>query len=239
MYQERNYREWVSTEGLLCTSVTLSESDLCILAPVDVTEPATQYLQEARWTLEKYIGRDGKFLTSLIPHEPLHHAPMIVHRMCEASKLFAVGPMACVAGAIADCVGEQLSKNLDHLVVENGGDIFINTNKTLTFGLFAGNDSPFTGKLRFSVGQKKGRFGVCTSSGTVGHSYSRGKADAVCIIADSATLADAAATAYCNQVQRPGDIQRVLDKAANDSCIQGIIIAFHDQLGIWGCVEIN
>ena len=122
-------------------------------------------------------------------------------------------------------------------MVENGGDIFVRCSRPLVFTLYAGEESPFTGRLRFSP-QGQGSFGVCTSSGTVGHSKSFGKADAVCVIARDAAVADAAATALCNRIVSDADLDRVMEAAAADGEIMGLITAMGERIGVWGCVEI-
>ena len=142
--------------------------------------------------------------------------------------------MAAVAGAIAECVGEQLPGDA---VVENGGDIFVRSGRPLVFTLYAGEDSPFTGRLRFSPRVDEA-FGVCTSSGSVGHSRSFGKADAVCVIAKDTAVADAAATALCNRIKQNSDLDEVVKAAAKDEGILGIIVALGEVLGVWGKVEI-
>lgn len=238
MYQERTYRNWVTASNLIANQVCQAESDLLILAPGDIRQLAGDLLAEVRSDLVGYIQRDHKFLTSLKPHQPLHDAPLIATRMADSASLYGVGPMAAVAGAIAECVGEQISAVQSEVVVENGGDIFIHSQRPMTFTLFAGDRSPFSGKLKFTTRATRGRLGVCTSSGTVGHSYSQGRADAVCVISRSTPQADAAATALANKVRKQADIDPVLEYAAADGSILGVLAALGDRLGIWGDVEI-
>jgi len=76
--------------------------------------------------------------------------------------------------------------------------------------------------------------GVCTSSATVGPSLSFGRADAVCVLAPSVALADAAASAIGNLVLKKDDIQRALDFGATIPGVEGIVIVFRDNLGVWG-----
>ena len=80
--------------------------------------------------------------------------------------------------------------------------------------------------------------GVCTSSGTVGHSLSFGKADAVCVLAESCTIADAAATAIGNLIQSIADIEFAIAKGKCIENIQGIIIIVGEKIGIWGDLEV-
>jgi len=238
MYQERTYRSLIAVDDLVTSRVCAGESDLLILANQDVTRPGREFLLEVRNDLESYISRDPTFLTSRVAHRPLHNAPWIAIRMAEVSSYYNIGPMAAVAGAVADCVGQQLMKSQTDVIIENGGDIFVHTRKPIVFTLYAGENSPFSGKLKFKPTLSDSSFGVCTSSGTVGHSYSQGRADAVCVVSQTASQADAAATAMGNQVKHRKDIDRVIQEASNDPNILGIIVAMEDKLGIWGKVEI-
>lgn len=223
-------------DGLVPSHVCRDESDLFILAREDLARSASGLLEEVRRDLEAYIRRDEKFRTTLEPYQPAHDAPLIAVRMAAASARYGVGPMASVAGAIAECVGEQLASGVGDVVVENGGDIYAKSERPLVLTLYAGEESLFTGNLRFSP-RVCGSYGVCTSSGTVGHSKSFGKADAVCVIAQSVARADAAATALCNQIHTQADVDRVVEQAA-DREILGILVAMGDRLGLWGDVEI-
>jgi uncharacterized protein len=60
----------------------------------------------------------------------------------------------------------------------------------------------------------------------------------VCVVSQTASQADAAATAVGNQVNHKEDIGRVIQEASNNHNILGIIVALEDKLGIWGMVEI-
>ncbi len=126
---------------------------------------------------------------------------MIVKTMAEAAEKAGVGPMAAVAGAIAEYVGRELLPFSREVIVENGGDIFLKTQKTRSIGIYAGESSPFTGKLALRIEPKDTPLGICTSAGTVGHSLSFGKCDAAILVSPSASLADAAATAVGNLIQ--------------------------------------
>jgi ApbE superfamily uncharacterized protein (UPF0280 family) len=237
-YQERTYQQSIQAEGLVRSHVWVDESDLCILASADVTNLAEDLLREVRADLLAYLQRDERFRLTLDPYEPLFDAPLVAVRMAAAARRFEVGPMAAVAGAIADCVGEQLSQHYPDVVVENGGDIYLRCERQVLMTVYAGERSPFAGKLRFLVQHAGRRMGVCTSSGTVGHSFSKGKADAVCVVAESSADADAAATFFGNQVQSCDDINRVVDSAMQRDGVLGILVAIGDRLGVWGAVEI-
>jgi ApbE superfamily uncharacterized protein (UPF0280 family) len=80
--------------------------------------------------------------------------------------------------------------------------------------------------------------GVCTSSGTVGHSLSFGCADACCVKSGSAALADAAATAIGNIVKSEKDIQNGLTTGMKIEGVLGIVIIIGGQLGAAGDIEL-
>jgi ApbE superfamily uncharacterized protein (UPF0280 family) len=79
---------------------------------------------------------------------------------------------------------------------------------------------------------------VCTSSGTVGHSLSMGKADAVCIVSASCPVADAAATAVGNHVLTAADIHKAIEFGKKIKGVDGIIVIIKDKIGMWGDLEI-
>jgi len=157
--------------------------------------------------------------------------------MLQAAMLAQVGPMAAVAGAIAEKVGVDLLTHTQQIVVENGGDIFLKVSKDLTIGIYAGN-SPLSDKIGLKILLSHTPLGVCTSSGTVGHSLSFGKSDAVTVIAQSTPLADAAATAIGNLVKEKRDIEKGLELAKFIKGIHGALIIVNDQFGAWGNIEI-
>jgi ApbE superfamily uncharacterized protein (UPF0280 family) len=185
--------------------------------------------------VEEYISRHPEFKTTLDPCD-VEDAPDIVKEMAK-SRAAGVGPMAAVAGAVAEFVGRELKKHSEEVIVENGGDIYVETARDLKVGLFAG-DSPFTGKLAISISGEDTPLGVCTSSGTVGHSLSFGKADAVTIICRSTALADAHATAIANLVKEPDDIDKVLELAGNTPDILGILAVLGSKHGSWGNIRL-
>ena len=145
--------------------------------------------------------------------------------------------MAAVAGAIAGFVGRELLDFSPEVIVENGGDIYLRTLRRRTIGIFAGG-SPLTGKLGLQIEPEDTPLGICTSSGTVGHSLSFGRADAVIVLADSATLADAAATAIGNRVSDVADIEKGIEFARGIGKLKGVVIIKDDKLGVWGEVKL-
>ncbi|MCP4613862.1 MAG: UPF0280 family protein, partial [Planctomycetes bacterium] len=142
-----------------------------------------------------------------------------------------------VAGAIAEKVGKYLLAYSPEIIVENGGDIFLKTTEKRLVGIYAG-DSPLTGKIALEINSDETPMGICTSSGTVGHSLSFGNADAVIVISPSTPLADAAATAIGNIIHEVTHINSGIEFAQGIDGLKGIVIIKDDTMGIWGEVKI-
>jgi len=237
-YRKRTYRNRISKGGLVSFQVKIKETDLYIGADTDCTDAALQSVRRHRECIEEYVRHNSSFMDSMTPVAIDAFAPAIIREMIEASGRCGVGPMASVAGAIARYVGLDLMEHSDNVIIENGGDIFLRLiDKDATVGIFAG-DSPLSYRVSLKVKSGGAPFGVCTSSGTVGHSTSFGKADAVCVTSQSATLADAAATSIGNRVKREGDIKRALDYGMGIEGILGVLIIVGDKLGVRGDMEL-
>jgi ApbE superfamily uncharacterized protein (UPF0280 family) len=237
-YETRFYRDWSRDRDLISFTVAVKESDLYVRATRNLGRKAMKVLLKHRAALEEYIGRRPEFLTTLEPFAVGPDAPLIVKTMADAAEKAGVGPMAAVAGAIAEYVGRELLPFSREVIVENGGDIFLKTQKTRSIGIYAGESSPFTGKLALKVDPKETPLGICTSAGTVGHSLSFGQCDAAILLSASAALADAAATAVGNLIQSADDIPRGIDFSKGVEGIKGVVIIKGDRIGIWGDVRL-
>jgi ApbE superfamily uncharacterized protein (UPF0280 family) len=158
--------------------------------------------------------------------------------MADAAKKAGVGPMAAIAGAIAEFIGRDLVAFSDEIIVENGGDIFIKTKVTRRVGIYAGESSPFTGRIAIEVPPDEKGLGVCTSSGTVSHSLNFGRADAICIISGNTALADAVATIAGNAVKNKDDIKKGIEIAKSIDGIKGALIIVRDKMGSWGKIKL-
>ena len=230
------YRRWVTGDDLVGFRVTVGETDLLIRARADLTGPAGDAVRACRESIEDYIARDPDFATALEPCD-VTDAPDIVRAMADAGRTAGVGPMAAVAGAVAQFVGEALLAHSPEVIVENGGDLYIKTDHRIRVGMYAG-DSPFTGRLALLVAPEKTPMGMCTSSGTVGHSMSLGRADAVTVICRSAAVADAYATAYANRISSPDDVNTVLALGEKSPDVLGLVIIVGPTLGSWGDITL-
>ncbi|MBI5557454.1 MAG: UPF0280 family protein [Deltaproteobacteria bacterium] len=237
-YRKRNYRSIMASEGLTSSHVTIRETDLFILADKDVSAEAAHLVLAYRGQLENYISRHPKFLVSLIPLEMDSLAPPIVKAMLSAGTQAGVGPMAAVAGALAEFVGKDLLKaTSNEIIVENGGDIFMYRRHESHVAIFAGT-SLLSNKIGIKIPANAMPLGICTSSGTIGHSLSFGQADAVTVLAPSTALADAAATRLGNELKKKSDMDRTLKIAQTLPDLRGVVIVKDDQLGVWGEIEL-
>ncbi|MEN8142094.1 MAG: UPF0280 family protein [Thermodesulfobacteriota bacterium] len=238
-YCEREYREVVDARGLLSSQVQVKETDLHILAPVDVAEAATHLTIQYRNQLESYLARLPAFIEALSPLAEDPTAPPMIREMIKAGLDAGVGPMAAVAGVIAEYVGRGLLARDDcgEVVVENGGDIFMKRDNDSTIAIYAG-ESSLSYRVGVKVSARSMPVGICTSSGTVGHSLSLGRADSVTVISQSTALADAVATRLGNEVGNSGDIGPALELAAKIPGLNGVVIVAGEELGAWGQVEL-
>jgi uncharacterized protein len=238
MYEPRTYRDWIKDRDLVSFNVIVKETDLHIRARSNLETQALESIKRHRQPLEDYIKGHPDFYHSLEPVEAEEGAPPIVTDMAEAAETAGVGPMAAVAGAVAEAVGRDLLSFSPEIIVENGGDIFMKTARKRKVGIFAGAKSPFSGKIALEIDPEDCPLGICTSSGTVGPSLSFGYADAVIILAGSAALADAAATAVGNNIKTAADIDREIGQAGSRYGISGLVIIKDDRIGLWGNVRI-
>jgi uncharacterized protein len=210
---------------------------LLISSDTNLSDVSLKSLAKHRHSLETYIKSHPDFLASLLPLLEDDLAPPIVRDMLAKSKICGVGPMAGVAGALSEFVGYDLLNLTKNLILENGGDIFIKTENKLIASVYAGV-SPLSYNVNFVVKPQDSPLGICTSSATVGPSLSFGRADAVCVISKSATLADAAASAIGNKVKSKNDIKPALDFGIKIKDITGIIIIIENEMGVIGKVEL-
>jgi uncharacterized protein len=237
VYQPRTYRNWVKHEDLVSFNVMVEETDCFFSADLNLKPKSRKLILKYRNILKKYISSHPLFLTTLEPLIVESDAPKIVKAMASDGAKAGVGPMAAVAGAIAHFVGEELTRFSSNMIIENGGDIYLRSQKDRKLGIFAGN-SPLSGKIGLDIAAKDTPLGISTSSGTVGHSLSFGKADAVVVLADTAILSDAAATAIGNLIITPLDIPKGIERAKSIAGIRGVIIIKDEEMGLWGNLKV-
>jgi ApbE superfamily uncharacterized protein (UPF0280 family) len=215
----------------------VKETDLFIRAQSDLKKHALDSVIKYRTEIERYIEKNPLFRTTLEPYPVEDSASPIVKSMGNAATAASVGPMAAVAGAIAEFVGKDLCLLSPEVIVENGGDIFANIKKMRRIGIYAG-DSPFTGKIALEIEPENTPIGICTSSGTVGHSLSFGSADAVLVLSHNTALADAVATAAGNIIKSALDIDAGLEQIKTIKGLIGTVIIKDDKIGVWGDIKL-
>ncbi|MBC8452574.1 MAG: UPF0280 family protein [Spirochaetes bacterium] len=249
MYEPRTYRERMVGKGFGSFIACVEETDIWVgidtasfskLNLTELTETTESYIKSLRSVLTGYIAENTLFQTSLIPLEEDPEAAVIVQEMIKAAYLAGTGPMAAVAGAFSESIGNRLLElfPIREIIVENGGDIWISVKRPVRISVFAG-DSPLSGKIGIIIQPEDTPMGVCTSSGTVGHSLSLGRADAVTIACKNTAEADALATAYGNRIHTREDIDRVIEEIKERENILSALLIYKDTAAVCGKCEVN
>jgi ApbE superfamily uncharacterized protein (UPF0280 family) len=211
----------------------VKQTIVTVIADEEYHRVCLDAINRARADLELFISRDPYFQATLEPYACPADAPAIVKRMCDATAKVGVGPMAAVAGTIAEAAVEAMSRaGARYAIVDNGGDIAILNDETATIGIYAG-ESPIKG-LALEIPPRDRILGVCTSSGTVGPSISFGNADAALIISDDVALADAAATALGNRITDPGSLATAFDFLKKVPAVTGALGIIGDKMATYG-----
>lgn len=194
-------------------------------------------VRRLRRQLRAYISRYPDFLSTLKPWPGDPGAPELVQRMIAAAAKTGVGPMAAVAGAIAEMLGHALlAAGVEEFFIENGGDLYFTRIKPRLVAVYAGS-SPFSWQLGLKIPPGK-PLSVCTSSGTVGHSFSMGRADAAVVLSPDGALADAAATAAANRVQGPADLEKTAEFIGSIPGVTGVLLICGETLAALGDIEL-
>ena len=236
--KEHSYRKRVHPRDLISFRVLIKETDLLVSSSRDLTQQTRDRVYHYRRQLEDYIRSKSDFLSTLLPYSEDSFAPEIIREMISVTRMFGVGPMAAVAGAIAQFVGSDLLSHAEEVIVENGGDIFVKTKRPTTVSIFAGT-SRLSNKLGLIIHPEEMPTGICTSSATVGHSLSLGAADAVCIVAKSASMADAAATALGNRITNRSKLKSVVESMREFKDIKGGVVIIGKTMATWGEIELT
>ena len=197
-------------------------------------EQITRAILKERKALEAYIRRHPQFKTALTPIELFEDAPDIVVRMAEAAQLTGLGPMASVAGTLAQ-LGAEAAKAAGSVeaIIENGGDMYIMSPTPVTIGIFAGHNS-IGGQLAFHLLPEDLPLSICSSSSKMGHSLSFGDCELATVVAREAALADSAATLVCNRISGEAEVEKVLDEVGQIQGIRGILVVKNNKVGLWG-----
>jgi ApbE superfamily uncharacterized protein (UPF0280 family) len=222
----------MTKKNLIKQAFRLKESNCTIISDTESgVETAKSSLEHHRQQLEAYIKEHPQFLHSLEP-VAFEEGPKVAQLMAEASAKADVGPMAAVAGVLADlAVEDMIDAGCRVAVVENGGEVSAVSDQPVDIG-FAAGDEPLSREMGFRL--RKFPIGVATSSGQYSHAFSFGDAEAVTVFAADAGVADAAATAVANIVK--GDdvrdvIRQGIDRALSIDGVKGVFILYRGVVG--------
>jgi hypothetical protein len=217
--------------------ICIGQTDLLIGCDSDLSKTAERLVMKVRSIIASHIEKHQIFEKSLEPVNPDPAYHKVINEMIEAAAPAGTGPMAAVAGAISQYVGEGLLKFSRQVFIENGGDIYFASDSDRVIGIYAGG-SPLSNKVGIKLSKDIFPAGICTSSGTVGHSLSFGRADAVTVVSKNAYLADAVATATGNMVKESKDIKKAVDFASGIEGVDGIVAIIGDRIGAAGRIEL-
>ena len=218
---KRDYRTFTHKEAVF--RVSCAEFDA-----------VTDAILRQRRMLEDYIERDPAFGRSFEPVDLLADAPEVARRMDRAARLVGVGPMAAVAGIMAELAAlAGIEAGADEAIVENGGDIYLQAAGPVIIGLHPGT-AELAGRLAFSLDPQDTPIAICSSSGKMGHSMSLGQCDLATVVARDAALADAAATGAANLVNAIEDVDPTLERIAAIEGVDGVLIVKDDRVGLAG-----
>ncbi|MDR3604390.1 MAG: UPF0280 family protein [Syntrophaceae bacterium] len=236
--EPRIYRSFANDDVFTNFRVVVDTSDLYIKALSNLADQAKAFVMECRAQIEDSIARRLQFLTSFDPidTDPLDSSAPT--RMINAAEKAGVGPMAAVAGAVAEFVGRNLLQLSREIIVENGGDIFVHVNRPVVIGIHAGT-SPLSDKLGIKIGPTTMPLGICTSSAKVGPSTSLGKADAATVVSYDVSLADAVATGLGNRIKSARDMKSAVEWAMSVDGVLAALVIFEDKLAVSGDIELT
>jgi uncharacterized protein len=197
-------------------------------------QAAEESIRQNRTQLEDYIAAHPKFGWTLKPY-PALETPLVAKLMALAGEKAVVGPMAAVAGVLADlAVKDMLAAGCEVAVVEDGGEVSAVSNVPIDVALAAGDEAL---SKRFAFRLAEFPIGVATSSGRFSHALSFGDAEAATVFCREAGLADAAATAVGNAVKGE-DFQAAIEKGINVAKaiagVGGAFILYKGNVGTWG-----
>jgi uncharacterized protein len=212
----------------------VGETAVTIVAEDRYLEEAKASIFRSREVVQEFIRGDPLFLVTLEPYDCPADADPLITRMCSAATRAGVGPMAAVAGAIAErAVLDMRAAGATQAIVDNGGDIALLLDRETSVGLYAGERVKGFG---FLCPPREGVFGICTSSATIGPSISFGVSDAATVIAGDVTLADACATRLGNLVT--ADRDEVMMAALDDVCsiagVEGAVAVAGERIAMKG-----
>ena len=234
----RTYRA-TRHDDLVPFQLVIEETDLWVAAREDLSHPMADHARLLRGQIKSYAAVHPEFLTSLEPLAATARDPEIIRRMCRAGQLTGVGPMAAVAGTVAQMLGEFFRERSPDLLIENGGDTYLCSTRERHIGILNMPDQAV--RLCVPVSTSEFPCSFCASSAKIGHSLSFGKADLVVVRSRDAALADAAATALANALTGAQAMDAVLAQAQRWESLglDGVFTQCEGKIGVWGKMQLT
>jgi len=228
----------VVDRGLFRLRRTIGQSNVLAISDLArAIQSGMESIIHHRSQLERYIRKRPLFELSLDPLKVEESAPEVVKLASLAAEAAQVGPMAAVPGALAELAVRNMVLNGSSVsLIENGGEIAATSTQPLIVGVYAGA-SPVSGRIGFHLALEDFPIGIATSSATVSHALNFGEADAAVVIADTASLADAAAKAVCNSVvgnDVEASVQLGLERAESIPGVRGALVIRRNYVGTVG-----
>jgi ApbE superfamily uncharacterized protein (UPF0280 family) len=235
--EDRYYRSVIDTARWTSFRTRVETTDLLIRAGKDLSVKAEQIVKELRGEIRKHIGMQEEFLTSYSPVKRLPRRPEIINNMYRASELTDTGPMASVAGAIAESLGNLLLQETEEIIIENGGDVWLKVTEPVLINILS-KSVYFHDNIILKIYPDKTPCGICTSSGKIGYSFSYGRADSATVISGDAAFADAAATGACNLITNEDSLMDALAYCMKMEKTRGTVLIFRDRMALQGDIEL-
>lgn len=233
----RAYRAGLTpARGETAFQVVVEQTDLLVVARHDLSREVAALVTTLRGQIKTAIELYPGFGPSLTPVPVPDSAPPIVRNMARAAAVCNVGPMAAVAGAVAQTVADHFAPVSPDILVENGGDLYLHSTRPRTVAVLADPET----KASIGIALKPQDFpcSLCASSAHIGHSLSLGQGDLVVTRSADAALADAAATALCNALTSPRDLPTLVTLAKSYG-LEALLAQSGPKLTAWGNIELT
>jgi len=209
---------------------------ISVSSDADLEKECRENLPRIYGTVEKHVLSDTVFAESLVPVNSDETAHPIIKNMIEAGQKAGTGPMAAVAGTIADALFCSVKTPFNTLIIENGGDIFASSADDMICGLYTGSSFD-----KFALKIKKTMLpcAISSSSASIGHSLSLGNALLAVVISPSGALSDAFATALANSVHSEDDLENAVNFCAAGKRVTGCAAIINDKIAFAGDIEFT
>ncbi|CAM2060295.1 conserved hypothetical protein [Desulfovibrionales bacterium] len=236
----RHYRQRCRPQaGETTFQIVVEQTDIWVVAETDLAWSIQEYVLRLRGVLKAYITIYPEFAASLAPVSVSENAHPLIRQMAAAAAICRVGPMAAVAGAIAEYVAMTFANDSPNILVENGGDCYLYSTKPRVVGLLTDPAGVVT--LGLALAPQGFPLSLCASSATIGPSLSLGHGKLVVVRAKNGALADATATALGNLLRDRNDIKAVLARAEElaPAGVDGLFLQLGGIMAVWGQLELT